>query len=264
MTQLSTASLSSLDVPVPTYDRSQQSVGIVHLGFGAFHRAHQALYLDELMSAGGASDWAICGVGLMPGDRRVNEVMRAQDCLYTVVLKHADGTWEPRVVGSVAEHLFAPDDPEAVLARMTDPGVRIVSLTITEGGYEQDPDTGEFAPASEAVLADLDGGSAPRSAFGFVIEALRRRRDAGLDPFVVLSCDNVQGNGEVAHRTFVAFARRLDADLGDWIEQHVTFPNCMVDRITPVTTDEDRAEVARRFGVEDGWPILAEPFGQWV
>lgn len=251
-------------VPVPTYDRARVRTGIVHFGVGGFHRAHQAVYLDELMRRGQALDWGVCGVGLLPGDRRMREVLRAQDHLYTVVVKHADGTREPRVVGSIVQYLHAPDDPEAVVEKLAEPTTRIVSLTITEGGYNVDSATGRFDAEDAAVRADLEPGAAPRTVFGLVVEALARRRRRGLPPFTVVSCDNVPGNGDVARGCFAAFAELRDPELGDWVRREVRFPNSMVDRITPVTTDEDRAELLRLTGVEDRWPVVCEPFTQWV
>ena len=266
MSKLSSASLSNLpgNLSVPSYDRSQLSVGIVHFGVGGFHRAHQAMYLDRLMSDGGARDWAICGVGVLPGDAAMKTVMDAQDCLYTLVLKNPDGSREGRVIGSIIEYLLAPEDPEAVIEKMAAPGTRIVSLTITEGGYNFHHVTGEFDAGNPAVAADLQPGATPATVFGLVAEALQRRRDRGLPPFTVMSCDNIQGNGEVARKMFTAFASLRDPELGAWMQENVAFPNSMVDRITPVTTDQDRAMVAEDFGVEDAWPVVSEDFEQWV
>ena len=251
-------------VPAPAYDRDLVTPGVVHFGVGGFHRAHQAMYLDRLMNEGQALDWGICGVGVMPADRKMKEVMEAQEGLYTLVLKHSDGTYEPRVIGSIVEYLFAPDDPEAVIEKMADPAIRIVSLTVTEGGYNISDVTGEFDQANPDVVRDLEPGAVPRTTFGLITEALRRRRERGLVPFTVMSCDNLQGNGHLARRAFTTFARLRDPQLGDWVEREVHFPNCMVDRITPVTTDADRAEVTERFGIEDQWPVVCEPFTQWV
>ncbi|MDX6302097.1 MAG: mannitol 2-dehydrogenase [Nocardioidaceae bacterium] len=268
MTKLSATTLAELDgsgrVPVPSYDRGRVTTGIVHFGVGGFHRAHQAMYLDTLMNEGKALDWGITGVGLLPGDRRMHTVLHAQDCLYTLVVKDADGTMHPRVIGSIVDYLFGPDDPEAVLGVLTDPSTRIVSLTITEGGYLVNQSTGEFDAHDPSIQDDLQAGAVPATAFGYITEALARRRAAGTEPFTVMSCDNIEGNGEVAHKMIGAFARLKDADLADWLEEHVTFPNSMVDRITPVTTDHDRALIAERFDVEDGWPVVCEPFTQWA
>jgi mannitol 2-dehydrogenase len=266
MPPLEPASLSLLPRAVsrPTYDRSQVRTGIVHVGVGAFHRSHQAMYVDRLLEQGRAQDWGICGVGVLPSDRRMAEVMAAQDGLYTLVTKHADGTLDARVIGSIVEYLLAPDDPEAVVEKMAAEQTRIVSLTVTEGGYNFSPVTGAFDPDGPDIAHDLQPGVPPRTTFGLVTEALSRRRQRGLAPFTVVSCDNIQHNGDVARRSFTAFAALRDPDLGAWMSEEVLFPSSMVDRITPATTDEDRAEVAERLGVEDGWPVVCEPFTQWV
>lgn len=264
MTQLRNATVDSLSVPVPGYDRSSVSVGIVHFGVGGFHRAHQAMYLDSLMEQGQALDWGICGVGVMPFDLKVRDALVPQDCLYTLVLKDSQGEWTPKVIGSIVSYLYAPDDPDAVIERMADPATRIVSLTVTEGGYNFHPVTGKFDADNPAVRADLAPGAVPTTTFGLITEALARRRERGIEPFTVMSCDNIQGNGRVAQEVFTAFARLRDPGLGEWIEANVRFPNSMVDRITPVTTDGDRAEIRDRFGVEDAWPVVCEPFTQWA
>jgi len=266
---LNAQTVASLDVPGPTYDRSQVTTGVVHFGVGGFHRAHQAMYLDRLMSEGKAMDFGICGVGVMPFDLRMRDALVSQDCLYTLVLKAPDGSWTPRVIGSIVEYLYAPDDPEAVIEKMADPATRIVSLTVTEGGYNFSPVTGKFDAENPRVQADLQPGAVPGTVFGLVTEALIRRRDRGVVPFTIMSCDNIQGNGHVAQEVFTAYARLKGEASGDtglvgWITENVAFPNSMVDRITPVTTDEDRAQVAERFGITDAWPVVCEPFTQWV
>jgi mannitol 2-dehydrogenase len=251
-------------LPIPAYDRSRVSTGVVHFGVGGFHRAHQAMYHDRLMNQGKALDWGICGVGVMPADRRMKEVLDTQDGLYTLVIKHGDGTYEPRVIGSIVEYLLASDGAEAVIEKMADDSTRVVSLTVTEGGYNIDHVTGEFDATNPEVLADLRPGAPPRTTFGLITEALRRRKERRLPAFTVMSCDNLPGNGHLAGRVFTAFARLRDPQLADWIEGGVRFPNSMVDRITPVTTDADRSAVAKRFGIDDKWPVVCEPFTQWV
>ncbi|RBY90840.1 mannitol dehydrogenase family protein [Blastococcus sp. TF02A-26] len=265
MPRLSSSTLSSLGPSVwtPRYDRTAVRAGIVHLGVGGFHRSHQALYVERLLEAG-QTESGICGVGVLRGDRRMAEVMAAQDCLYTLVVKHPDGFLDARVVGSIVEYLLAPDDPEAVVERMAAETTRIVSLTVTEGGYNVSAATGEFVADTPAIRADLRPGAQPATSFGLVIEALARRRARGLPPFAVVSCDNIPHNGDLARRSFAAFAALRDPELGEWVAAEVPFPNSMVDRITPVTTDEDRAELAHRFGVEDAWPVVCEPWTQWV
>ena len=248
----------------PAYDRSKLSTGIVHFGLGNFHRAHQAMYLDRLMGKGLAFDWGICGVGVMPQDAKMRDVMTSQDGLYTLVLKHSDGTLEPRVIGSISNYLFAPDDPSAVLDVMADPATHIVSLTVTEGGYNIDDETGEFKTTSPGAVHDAEHRDSPQTAFGFIVQALARRRERGVPPFTVMSCDNLPGNGNIARTAVLAQARMADPELAEWIEAKVAFPNCMVDRITPVTTPEDIEHVAGEFGLHDGWPVTAEPFEQWV
>jgi len=251
-------------LPVPGYDRGIVTPGVVHFGVGGFHRAHQAMYHDRLMNKGTALDWGICGVGVMPQDRRMKQVLEAQDGLYTLVQKHADGRYEPRVIGSIVEYLFAPDDPEAVIERMAAESTWIVSLTVTEGGYNLSDLSGEFDAANPDVILDLEPGAVPRTIFGLITEALSRRQKAGIAPFTVMSCDNLEGNGHLTRRAFTAFARLRELELGDWVERQVRFPNSMVDRITPATTDDDRAEIRERFGLDDLWPVVCEPYTQWV
>jgi mannitol 2-dehydrogenase len=251
-------------LPAPTYNRDRVTTGIVHVGVGGFHRAHQAAYLDRLMNRGEAPDWGICGVGVMPADRAMKDALTAQDGLYTLVLKHSDGTWEPRIIGSITRYLFAPDDPEAVIETMAAPSTRIVSLTVTEGGYNISDVTGEFDAANPQVVRDLQPGAVPRTVFGLVTEALRRRGQRGLAPFTVMSCDNLPGNGDLAKGAFTAFARLRDPGLAGWVEREARFPNSMVDRITPATTTADRAGLTTRFGIADRWPVVCEPFTQWV
>ena len=266
LVELSNATLSSLPpaVQVPRYDRAGLTAGIVHFGVGGFHRAHQALMIDDLLQQGLARSYAICGVGVMPSDARMRDALLEQDGLYTLVVKHADGSLDARVIGSIIDYLFAPDDVEAVIERLASPEVKIVSLTVTEGGYNIHPVSGRFDLSNPQVVADLQADAAPATVFGLVVEALRRRRARSIVPFTVMSCDNLQDNGRVARRSFVAFATAKDEDLGAWIDAEVSFPNSMVDRITPVTTDDDRAQIGETFGLADRWPVVCEPFLQWV
>ncbi|QNI03612.1 mannitol dehydrogenase family protein [Halomonas sp. SH5A2] len=266
MTQLNNHNVGKLGSPIatPDYDRSTITPGIVHIGVGGFHRAHQAMYLDGLMNRGEALDWGIVGVGVMPGDKRMQQALVAQDYLYTLVVKHPDGRYEPRVIGSMVDYLFAPEATEAVIEQMADPQIRIVSLTVTEGGYNFHPVTGEFDLDNPQVRDDLANPTQPSSSFGLVVEALVRRRERGIAPFTVMSCDNIQGNGDVAKRMFSAYARARDNALGEWVADQVAFPNAMVDRITPVTSEADISELSQHFEIEDAWPVVCEPFTQWV
>jgi len=265
--QSSLEEIQAAGVTVPGYDRSALKPGIVHFGVGGFHRAHQAVALDTLHGNGLARDYGIVGVGLLPGDARMRDALAGQDHLYTLTLKHPDGSREHRVIGSIIDYVFAPDDPERLLELMSAESTRIVSLTVTEGGYNVNPVTGEFETDTPSIVADVEAlrsGGAPTTVFGYVTEALRRRRDAGAAPFTLQSCDNIAGNGHVAQKMFGAFARLVDPELATWIDANVAFPNAMVDRITPVTTPEDIAELAEATGIADAWPVVAEPFFQWV
>jgi mannitol 2-dehydrogenase len=263
--QLNRANLKSIAgrAQVPSFDPAGVPGSIVHVGVGGFHRAHQAVYLDDLLAQGGARQWGLCGVGLLPHDARIRDVMRAQDCLYTVIERSGEGD-RARVIGSIGSFLFAPDEQEAVIEKMASPTCRIVSLTITEGGYYVNEGTGQFDAGHPDIRHDLEHPHAPKAAFGYLAEALDRRRQRGLGPFTVMSCDNLQGNGDVARRMFLAFAERRDEELAKWIAENGAFPNAMVDRITPATTDAHRDLLRDSFGIIDGWPVVTEPFKQWV
>lgn len=252
-------------VAVPTYLDDDIRVGIVHFGVGNFHRAHQASYLDRLLGVGLARDFAICGVGLFERDARMREAIVGQDGLYTLVLRHPNGSNDYSLIGSIRRFLYAPDEPEAVFEQLVSPDVRIVTLTITEGGYVCDPINGRAAEDDPLVVAEIGGGlEHPRTSFGWIVTALRERRRRGIPPFTVLSCDNIQGNGRVAKLSVEAVARLVDPDLADWIVDNVEFPSTMVDRITPATSQHDVDAVAAALGVRDDWPVGCEPFTQWI
>ncbi len=241
--RLSSATLGRLPIAAPSYDRDGVVVGIAHFGVGGFHRAHQAAYLDSLLERGMAREWGICGLGVLPADRRMRDVLRAQDNLYTLVLEDPGGHREARVIGSIVDYRYAPDDPEATIERLSARATRIISMTITEGGYQI-----------------RDRGSV----FGLIAEALARRRDRGIAAPTILACDNIEHNGDVARRAVLAHAELLRPGLSDWVAEHARFPCSMVDRITPVTTPDIVATVERDFGVADEWPVLAEAFASWV
>ena len=242
----------------PDYDLGPVTVGIVHLGIGAFHRAHQAAYTDALLSEN--PSWGICGVSLRSPETR--DALQPQDGLYTLAVQDGEGS-DLSVIGSVVELLCAPEDPEAVLRRMADPATRIVSLTITEKGYCHNPATGTLDEGHPDIVHDLANPARPRSAIGFIVEAISRRVSAGIAPFTLLSCDNLPGNGHVLKRIVTQFAELRDPALAAVI-RNVASPSTMVDRIVPATTDGDRSAVAAAMGLEDAWPIMTEPFRQWV
>ncbi|KUI27655.1 mannitol dehydrogenase [Mycobacterium sp. IS-1496] len=245
--KLDRSTLPDIPIAKPTYARDEVTVGIVHFGVGGFHRAHQAMYVDALLEKGLASEWGICGVGVLPGDRKMAEALGTQDGLYTLLLENPDGTRDARVIGSIVDYRFAPDDPEAVVELLAAPSTRIISLTITEGGYEVDK---------------VDADSV--NVFGLVTDALARRRDRGIGSPTIVSCDNIEGNGDVARAAFMSYADRTHPGLSEWIGVGTRFPNSMVDRITPVTTPDVIATVREEFGVDDAWPVVAEPFTSWV
>ncbi len=264
--QLNQQNLTQLpaELNLPTYDRSQIKAGIVHVGVGGFHRSHEAYYTDELLRTGNGSDWGICGVGLREADRKIATTLQEQDYLYTLIIKHPDGLVQNRVIGSLVGFLLGCDDAMAVIEQMASPDTRIVSLTITEGGYNVDPASGEFDANNADVLHDVQNPMQPRLVFGYLTAALRLRRERGLPAFTVQSCDNIQHNGDLTQKMLLGFARLQDADLAKWIEDEVCFPNAMVDRITPVTTPADLEYLEQQCGVQDGWPVNCEPFCQWI
>jgi mannitol-1-phosphate/altronate dehydrogenase len=268
MVTLSRTSLAGLPERVqrPGYDRDRVRAGIAHFSVGNFHRAHQAVYVDRCLALPGQEGWGICGVGLIDNaaERAKARGMAEQDGLYTLSLFPPWGEPTSSVVGAIVEYLFAPADPAAVLARLGDPAIRIVSMTITEGGYNIDEATGEFRLDAPDVAHDLAHPEAPRTVFGFIVTALARRRERGLPAFTVLSCDNLRHNGDVARQAMLAFAGARDPELARWIDASVTFPNCMVDRITPAVTPADVARLNALTGIDDQLPIFAEDFSQWV
>ena len=268
MTELNQRTLATLpsNIATPAYDRTHLKRGIAHFGVGNFHRAHQAFYIDRCLALPDQQDWGIVGIGLSGGERgrRKADQFRSQDCLYSLTIAPAKGAPSVRVIGAQIDYLLAPEQPAEVLELLTDPALRIVTLTITEGGYHVDPGSGAFVTDHPDVAYDLAGKGAPRTVFGFVAEALARRRSAGTKPFTVVSCDNLRHNGEVARAAFVGFAGTLDQDLGAWIDSNVAFPNSLVDRITPSVSAEDAARLNAASGLADQIPLVAEDFSQWV
>jgi len=244
----------------PHYDRSQVTPSIVHLGIGAFHRAHQALMTDDVLASGDLR-WGIVGAGLMTSSTK--DALAPQDGLYCLVERSSKAE-TLRVVGSVVELLGGEGDLGVVLERMAAPNTRIVSLTVTEKGYYLDVSSGELLLDAPMVAADLANPTRPRTILGLIVQALGQRRSAGVPPFTVMSCDNLPNNGKTARAAILAFARQIDAELAAWIEAQVRFPCTMVDRITPATTDADRAHVNTQLGMQDAWPIVTEGFVQWV
>jgi len=249
---------------VPTYDRSALQRGVVHIGAGNFHRAHQAVYFDDLARSGISDRWGVTGVSLQSPD--LKSLLSAQDGLYTVVQRGHDRQ-TARVVGSIGTVHYAPNDGSAVRAALADPQTRIVSLTITGNGYFLNPVTDEFDAEDRDVRADLVASDSYATAWGYLAEALDWRRRAGIPPFTVLCCDNlpgIPGGTGPARTALVSFAALKDPALARWIDTHVAFPSTMVDRITPQTSKSERKFVEETFGVADKWPVVTEPYRQWV
>lgn len=254
-TSLAAKSLADLDprVAVPTYDRSALGRGIVHIGVGGFHRSHQAVYLDDLCHKG-LTDWSITGAGVLPGDAQMADALGQQDGLYTLITRDREAT-EARVVGSIVDYVLATPSVGPLTDVLADSATRIVSLTITEGGYPVDDTTGQFQTSAAGDLPP---------AFEAIAQALQRRRDDGGGGFCVMSCDNIMHNGATARAATLGVAAAVEPGLEEWVERNVSFPNTMVDRITPATTASDRDFLADEYGLVDRWPVVAEPFTQWV
>ncbi|RBP16128.1 mannitol 2-dehydrogenase [Roseiarcus fermentans] len=249
-------------VAAPRYRRADLKPGILHIGVGNFHRAHQAVYLDDLFNAGHDHDWALVGAGVREPDVDMRAKLQAQDWLTTVVEQEADAA-TVRVTGAMIDFV-TPFDVEANLAALARPEIRIVSLTVTEGGYYISPATQRFDPAHPEIVYDAAHPDTPKTAFGLIAAGLKRRRAAGLAPFTVMSCDNIPGNGHVTESAVAGLAELSDPEFARWIRANVAFPNSMVDRITPATTDRERAILRDSYGVDDAWPVFCETFRQWV
>ncbi|HEY4203230.1 MAG TPA: mannitol dehydrogenase family protein [Devosiaceae bacterium] len=247
---------------VPRYNRAALRAGIVHIGVGNFHRAHQAAYLDDLFNRGEDHDWALVGAGVRPADEVMRQKLKEQDWLTTVVEQEATAS-RARVTGAMIDYV-PPGDTAAMLERLADPAVRIVSLTITEGGYYIDPASQKFDPTHPEIVVDAANISAPKTAFGLILAALAIRRAAGIAPFTVMSCDNIPGNGHVTQNAVCGLAELIDPALAAWVKASVAFPNSMVDRITPATSDRERRLLAETFDIDDAWPVFCEEFRQWV
>lgn len=261
--KLAGISAESAKVDLPLYDRAEITQGIVHIGVGGFHRAHLALYMEKLFNAGKAQQWGICGVGLRADDQRIADALSEQDNLYTLYeLQEAED--KAQVIGAIGEFILAPKDPQKLIAKLVDANTRIVSLTITEGGYCIDDNTGLFNPLLPEVIADIKDPEHPKTAFGYLALALKLRRDAGIKPFTVMSCDNLPNNGKVTREVLLSFTALIDTQLNEWIAANVSFPCAMVDRITPATSDVHRKQLLDVTGIDDIWPVVCEPFTQWV
>ena len=262
--KLSNATLAQLPAGVrgPRYDRAALTTGIVHIGLGNFHRAHQAWYLHRLMDEGLHHDWAIIGAGVRPSDAAQREKMLAQDCLTTLIELDPSGK-SAEITGSMIDYVQVEQGSAALIRQMADPAIRIVALTVTEGGYYLSPANGGLNVDHPDLRHDAADPEAPTTAFGAMVAALKLRRAQGHGPFTCQSCDNLQGNGRILRQTVVGLARQSDPELADWIDHACTFPNSMVDCIVPATGPNELA-LAHGFGIEDQVPVTHENFRQWV
>ncbi len=251
-------------IQLHNYDRSAVRAGILHIGVGNFHRAHLEFLTNRLLECPDQRDWGICGVMLLPGDRALYEALRSQDNRYTLTVCGRDGHDEAFLIGSLVELYWAGVEPETILDRFADSAIRVITMTITEGGYNIARSDGHFMLDNPAVVSDLNDPRHPSTVFGYVAEGLRRRMKAGAGPVTILSCDNLQHNGDTARRAFTSFIEAQDSSLAEWVRTNVTFPNSMVDRITPATRPEDIARLNAENGTGDKAPVYTEDFIQWV
>lgn len=251
-------------ISTPCYNRSELKTGIVHVGIGGFHRSHQALYTDQLLHDESITNWGICGVALLEFDQKIYNTLKAQDGLYTLIVKELDGTLTKRVIGSIVDYLFAPENPLAVIEKMANPDIKIITLTITEGGYNYNEATGEFDDNNPSIQYDIQNPKSPKTIFGYLTQALKLRRDRNIKGCTIQSCDNIQGNGHITKKMLLSYVKLAEPDLITWIASNVSFPNSMVDRITPATIPSDILELQESSGIEDQWPVVCEPFKQWV
>jgi len=262
-TKLSIANLDQItsDVGKPSYHREDLSAGIVHVGVGNFHRAHQGTYLHRLFDMGLDRDWAIVGAGVTKYDEAMRNKLASQDWLTTVVELDPE-QFTASITGAMID--FLEVDPQVIIDAMARPEIRIVSLTVTEGGYYVDAETGGFDQSHADIVADAGNPNSPKTVFGIIVAALKKRQENGVPPFTVMSCDNLPENGQVARHTILGLASMMDSVLHDWLEQNVAFPNSMVDCITPATTAREIGIVQDKFGIDDAAPVVSEPFHQWV
>lgn len=247
----------------PQYNRSFVKPGIVHIGLGNFQRSHQAVYTEKVLEKSEGSDWGICGVGIMPWDSEIRDALKSQDNLYTLVTQTGDRV-EAQIVGSIVEYIYGVDNAQAVVDQLAAPTTRIVSLTVTEKGYSQDQVTGDLDLTNDGVMHDLKNIEAPQTAIGYIVSGLNRRFQDDGKSFTVMSCDNLQGNGDMTKKLVMQFATELNPELAIWIQKNTAFPNSMVDRITPRTTQELKESIKELYGVADLFPVKSEEFIQWV
>jgi len=257
-------SILPLNVKKPNYDRDNVKTSIVHIGVGNFHRSHEEFLTNKLMEKTGNLNYGICGIGMLDNDRRIYNILKDQDGLYTVMIKELDGTISPHIIGSLTEFLFAPENPIAVVEKMADPNIKIISMTITEGGYNIDKSLENLKPNKSVISENMRNPSTPKTVFEYLTQAFKLRKERGLPGCTIQSCDNIQGNGDMAKNTLLKYVSIVEPEIEDWIKENVSFPNAMVDRITPITVPADIKRLREEFMIDDQWPVVCEPFIQWV
>lgn len=264
--KLSAANLKSLaeKLPVPHYYRDNSDQRILHFGVGGFHRSHQAVYTHQTLQSNDRENWSICGVGIMPSDERMNDALRTQDYLYSVIEFDPEKAPAVRIIGAITDYIYAPNNPAAVFKKLTSPELRIVSMTITEGGYFLDAASGLPNIDNDIIHYDLNHPNKPKTVFGYIVEALAQRKERNLPGFTILSCDNLQHNGDICRNCILQFAAHRSAEFVEWVDTHVSFPNSMVDRITPVTSAPQKLWLTQQYGIQDQWPVVCESYIQWV
>ena len=264
--QLNNQNLASFAdrVSIPCYDRKAISTGIVHIGIGGFHRAHQAFYIDQVVATSTHRNWGICGIALLPSDVKIIEVLNKQDGLYTVLIKEFDGTITRRIIGSITNHLLAPENPQKVIKQLADVNVKIITLTITEGGYNFNESTLDFDETNPLIQQDIAHPHTPKTVFGYLTQALIIRKSKGHGGCTIQSCDNIPENGHMTKKMLLSYMRLAAPELIPWVTANVTFPNSMVDRITPATTEEDIKTFQEKTGIIDEWPVVCESYKQWI
>lgn len=250
-------------IEVPGYARKEIKAGIVHIGAGNFHRSHQAYYTNQVLSKR-LDNWGICGVGLMKEDLERYKIFSQQDGLYTLISKESKGSFQAMIIGSIIEYLYGPMNPMAVIQKMSDPCIKIISLTITEGGYNFDSNTGEFIFSDPLIQWDMTHPENPKTVFGFLTQALKSRMLSDISGLTILSCDNIQQNGDVCKKMLLSYITEAEPGIANWVLENCSFPNSMVDRITPISDISDIEYLKTRYQIEDQWPVVAEPFIQWV
>lgn len=253
-------------VRVPSYNRKLTRTGIVHIGVGGFHRSHQAYYTDEVLSRTDSGNWGICGVSMMDNETDLRNFysLAQQDGLYTLLVAEPDGLLNARILGPIIHCLFAPHNPEAVISIMASPEIRIITLTITEGGYNFNSSTGEFRFEDPGIRWDISHPDQPVTVFGYLTQALKRRKINKAQGITIQSCDNIEKNGKTLEKMLLSYIQAAEPDLITWIDDNVTFPDSMVDRITPATKQSDIELIKQKLGYSDSWPVVSEPFLQWI